>query len=273
MELIKEIGAIAGIGAFIGLAVLSLLYFSQARDVRRLRDWAGRAPEREGEAVEATSDLAAERAEEMRKVEEERRGREETATAEREAAATAEREAADYREVRRGRREAGLPEQTRMERLRDRFGAGPGPRRFGTGTIVAAGIAAVVLIGGVVFAVTQLGGGGEKGSTSPAQGAAVKPSQIEVAVLNGTNPPVNGLAGTFSDKLEGKGFRTGRVGNSSNSFPTSVVMFRRGHKPEATMVARSLQIPKLRLMTSDIVNDTAGEPVAVIVGQDEADAG
>jgi hypothetical protein len=39
------------------------------------------------------------------------------------------------------------------------------------------------------------------------------------------------------------------------------------------MVARSLQIPKVRLMTPDIVNDTAGEPVAVIVGQDEADAG
>jgi len=77
VELIKEIGAIAGLGAFVGLAVLSLLYFSQARDVRRLRDWAGRAPERDAEGVEATSDLAAERAEEIRKVEEERRQREE----------------------------------------------------------------------------------------------------------------------------------------------------------------------------------------------------
>jgi hypothetical protein len=101
----------------------------------------------------------------------------------------------------------------------------------------------------------------------------VKPGQIEVAVLNGTNPPVNGLAGTFSDKLESKGFRTGRVGNSSNSFTQSEVMFKRGHKPEAAKVAGSLQIPKLRLMTPDIVNDTAGESVAVIVGQDEADAG
>jgi hypothetical protein len=50
-------------------------------------------------------------------------------------------------------------------------------------------------------------------------------------------------------------------------------MFKRGHKPEATMVARSLQIPQVRLMSADIVNDTAGETVAVIVGQDEADAG
>lgn len=30
----------------VGLAILSALYFSQARDLRRLREWAGRAPER-----------------------------------------------------------------------------------------------------------------------------------------------------------------------------------------------------------------------------------
>jgi hypothetical protein len=273
LELIKEIGAIAGIGAFFGLAVLSLLYFSQARDVRRLREWAGRAPEREEEAVEATSDLAAERAEEIRKVEEERREREAAATAERAAAVAADRDATEDREVRRQRREAGLPEQTRMERLRGRFARTGAPRRFGTGSIVAAVIVAILLIAGIAVAASQLGGSDDNGSPAQTKGAAVKPGQIEVAVLNGTNPPVNGLAGTFSDKLEGRGFRTGRVGNSSNSFTQSEVMFRRGHKPEAAMVARSLDIPKVRLMTPDIVNDTAGEPVAVIVGQDEADAG
>ena len=31
---------------FFGLAVLSLLYFAQAREIKRLREWAGRAPER-----------------------------------------------------------------------------------------------------------------------------------------------------------------------------------------------------------------------------------
>lgn len=38
MELIKEVGAFAGLAAFLGLAVLALLYFAQARDVRRLRE-------------------------------------------------------------------------------------------------------------------------------------------------------------------------------------------------------------------------------------------
>src|SRR3954452_10161014 len=46
---IEKYGAYIGIAAFFGLAVLSLLYFSQAREVRRLREWAGRAPERAAE--------------------------------------------------------------------------------------------------------------------------------------------------------------------------------------------------------------------------------
>src|SRR4051794_35163706 len=49
MHLIQEIGSYAGLAAILGLAVLSALYFSQARDLRRLREWAGRAPERAAE--------------------------------------------------------------------------------------------------------------------------------------------------------------------------------------------------------------------------------
>jgi hypothetical protein len=49
VHLIQEIGSYAGLAAIPGIAVLSALYFSQARDVRRLREWAGRAPERAAE--------------------------------------------------------------------------------------------------------------------------------------------------------------------------------------------------------------------------------
>ena len=45
-EIIQEIGSYAGLAAVVGPAVLVGLYFSQARDVKRLREWAGRAPER-----------------------------------------------------------------------------------------------------------------------------------------------------------------------------------------------------------------------------------
>lgn len=46
LHIIQDIGSYAGFAAIVGLAVLSALYFSQARDVKRLREWAGRAPER-----------------------------------------------------------------------------------------------------------------------------------------------------------------------------------------------------------------------------------
>src|SRR5262245_7314730 len=42
---IEKYGAYVGIACFFGLAVLSLLYFAQARELRRLRDWAGGSPE------------------------------------------------------------------------------------------------------------------------------------------------------------------------------------------------------------------------------------
>src|SRR3954462_432531 len=45
-DLIEKGGAYAGIAAFFGLAVLTVLYFAQARELKRLREWAGRAPER-----------------------------------------------------------------------------------------------------------------------------------------------------------------------------------------------------------------------------------
>ena len=46
---IEKYGGYAGFAAVIGLAVLALLYFAQAREVKRLREWAGRAPERAAE--------------------------------------------------------------------------------------------------------------------------------------------------------------------------------------------------------------------------------
>ncbi len=48
-DILLNFGAIAGFAGIIGLAVLAMLYFSQARDVRRLREWAGREPERAAE--------------------------------------------------------------------------------------------------------------------------------------------------------------------------------------------------------------------------------
>lgn len=53
MEMLQQIGSYAGLAAVPGLAVLAALYFSQARDVKRLREWAARAPDRFPEPVPA----------------------------------------------------------------------------------------------------------------------------------------------------------------------------------------------------------------------------
>jgi hypothetical protein len=255
VELIKEIGAFAGLAAFLGLAVLAMLAFSQGRDIRRLREWAGSAPEREGERKDATSASAAKRAEELRALEEAR---------------TAEHAALEEREVRRRRREEGLPEQTRGERLRggfSRFGSRLAEPRY----LVLIFVLVLLVAGGVAYLVTQ-GSDSADGKGGKAKSAkAVKPGEIEVTVLNGTAVP--GLAAEFGDKVEGKGFQLGAVTNSSTSFESSVVMFERGHKPEARKVAKALDISEVKLMTSDIESVSGGSPVSVIVGEDDASTG
>jgi hypothetical protein len=252
VQLLEQIGAFAGLAAFIGLALLALLAFSQARDIRRLREWAGSAPERDAERKESTSVVATQRAEELRELEESK---------------TAEREALDQREERRRRRDAGLPELTRRERLSEAF-SGFGSRLAEPRYLVAIFLVLVLVAAGAVYVVTQ---GSDDANDKGGQGKAakaLKPSEIEVTVLNGTAVP--GLAATYGDKVERKGFQLGAVTNSATSFIDSVVMFKRGHAPEARRVASVLGISDVRLMSAEIESVSGSAPVSVIVGEDNA---
>jgi len=251
---IEQIGAFAGLAAFLGLAVLALLSFTHGRDIRRLRDWAGSAPERDAERKEQTSTIAAQRAEELRALEEAR---------------TAEHEAVNSREERRRRREEGLPEQSRTERLRSRF-SGFGEWAAKPASLVVLFLVVLVIVGGIVFLLVGGSDSGSGGGNGKQAAAKVKPGEIKVTVLNGTAVPE--LAATFATKVENKGFERGAVTDSRSSFATSVVMFKRGHKPEARKVAKQLQISKLQLMTGEIESASAGAPVVVIVGEDNAEA-
>jgi LytR cell envelope-related transcriptional attenuator len=246
-DLIKEIGSYAGLAAFLGLAVLALLSFAHGRDIRRLREWAGGAPERDAERKEATSTIAAQRAEELRALEEAR---------------TAEHEAVNEREQRRRRREEGLQDLSRGERLRESLGE---PR-----WLIAIFVVFVVIVAGAAYAVINSSDGEANSGQGGKQSAAAKvaPSEIEVAVLNGTATP--GLAATWGDKVDRKGFQLGAVTNTAASFEASVVMFERGHKPEARTVAKRLGISKLQLMTAEIKGLAGGADVVVVVGEDNA---
>ena len=61
-----EVGALAAFAALVGIAILSLLVFSQARELKRLREWAGRAPERAAELEQRAAAEAAMRAQRPR---------------------------------------------------------------------------------------------------------------------------------------------------------------------------------------------------------------
>jgi len=251
---IEQIGAFAGLAAFLGLAILALLSFTHGRDIRRLREWAGSAPERDAERKEQTSTIAAQRAEELRALQEAR---------------TAEHQAVSSREERRRQRESGAAGQSRGERLRGRF-SGVGETASRPSSLVALFVVLLAIVGGGAFLLLsgEDSGNGDGGAKQAA--AKVKPSEIEVSVLNGTAVP--GLAASFGDQVEGKGFELGAVTNSSSSYAASVVMFKRGHKPEARTVAKQLKIAKLQLMSGEIESVSAGATVAVIVGEDNAEA-
>ena len=258
LHTVERIGSFAGLASFLGLGIFALLLFAHGRDIRRLRDWAGSAPEREAERMEQTQTIAAQRAEELRELEESR---------------TAEHDAIEQREVRRRRREEGLPELTRGERFRERF-SGFGETLSRPALLAVLFLVFVLVVGGVAYAVLNNGGDESKGAGHNGKQAAaakkVKPGEIEVAVLNGTSVP--GLAATFGDKVENKGFELGAVTNSSASFEDSVVMFKEGRKPEAKEVAKDLAIVKVQPMSNEVAQVSGEANVSVIVGEDNASA-
>jgi hypothetical protein len=265
LHTVERIGSFAGLASFLGLALYALLLFAHGRDIRRLRDWAGSAPEREADRMAQTQTIAAQRAEELRELEESR---------------TAEHDAIEMRETRRQRREEGLPELTRGERFRERF-SGFGESLSRPALLIVLFIVFVLVAGGVAYAVLNSGGsssnGGaktgsresQKGKTT-AKAKAVQPSEIEVAVLNGTAS--EGLAATWGGKVEEQGFELGAVTNTESEFEDSVVMFKPGREPEAKVVAKRLSISKVQPMISEVAEVSGGANVSVVVGEDNAPA-
>jgi hypothetical protein len=244
-----EIGSYAGLAAFFGLAVLILVSFTQGRDIRRLREWAGSAPERDSERKETTSAVAAQRAEELRRLDEARE---------------AEREAAELRETRRQRREEGLPELTRGERVRQSFSGGR-ERLADPRYLVGLFLVVVLIGGGVAYAALHDSGGGTGNGKSSKK---TSPSEIEVAVLNGTAVP--GLAAGYGEKVKRKGFELGEVGNTHSAEEGSFVAFHNGHAPEARRVAKALSISSVEPENSEIASLSGGAPVTLVVGEDNA---
>jgi hypothetical protein len=238
VDLIERVGAYVGIAAFLGLAILTLLYFSQARDVRRLREWAGRAPERAGGAA--------------------------TAAAQHYLPPTPIEEPGKTRR----------PLRERLRRIHI-----PQPR------YIALGVGAAVILAGAGFGALQLtgGGGGESkaqrpggkartrdaGQSKQAAATSISPSQVTVAVLNGTT--IAGLASQVGEEAKADGFTVGTVTNAARTDQTrSQVLFRKGQKGAAQLVADRLGI-RSSVPVDNLSSELAGSfDVVVLVGSDRA---
>lgn len=265
MELLKEVGAIAGFASFLGLAVLSLLYFAQARDVRRLRENAEFLVEGPDEDAEQHDDAPVPTASTV--------STKAPRKAAREAAASAPTEAEGFRRAELARQAAERRQRFEQRRTTDgRPGEGIASRLPQGSSLAVIIIGGLLLVAGIAFAATQLLGDDEattpKGSKA---NAACPPSETKVAVFNGT--AVSGLAGQSAKLLRDRQFRVGPTTNSESEFDTSVVMFDQGGQECATSVSQVVGIPTTQPVTAEIQGLAEGAQVAVVLGQDKAQGG
>lgn len=260
MELVERVGAYVGMAAFLGLAVLALLYFSQARDVRRLRDWAGRAPERTLEQIEQTGQVAeVERATEVAPA---------TPAATAATAAAHSLPPTPLSQVSAPRKRKPLRERARNIHI-------PQVRYIGMAVL------GVLVLAGAAYGAIQLtedDGAPAADTQDRAEpraernrdrrtGGDVDPSQVTVAVLNGTT--VVGLAAQVGEEVRAGSFKLGTIGNAARVDQTSsVVLYRDGEARAARAVANRLGIDKTA--GADSVNEEiAGSfDVIVLVGSD-----
>jgi hypothetical protein len=240
MHFIESIGPVLGIVAFVGLATLAFLLFQQARELRRLREWAGRAPERAQEAAEAVQAAA-----------EASRGEAEPAEAE---APPPGRLGAAWSRL----TGAVTPRLVRLERSL------PVDGRY----ILALAVIALVLAGALTSGFGVLGG--DDGKRHKHRGSSPKPT---VAVLNGTGVP--GLAALVDEQVvKTAGYKTGTIDNAGSSFANTVAMFAPGHEAEAKRLAKAIE-SKLgdtptQAMTTDVRARAGGAPLALGLGLDDS---
>jgi hypothetical protein len=246
MHAIESIGPVLGIVAFVGLAILAFLLFQQARDIRRLREWAGRAPERATEAGDAVQAAA-------------------EASRDGEAGEEADIVPAPGGRLRSAWDRFALAARDRFAALDRRL---PVDGRYVVGVLIVA----VVAVGVVTSGFGLVGGGGGGGGKD----GQAKKKLPSVAVINGTSVP--GLAATVQDKvLKKAGYEAGPIGNASTSVQATVVEYGSGLRSDAQAVAKAVK-PKLgdtpvQPMTSDVSSVAGKTKLALLLGLDDAGFG
>jgi hypothetical protein len=269
VDLIDKAGAIVAVVATAGILLLLPLYFSQRRDVIRLREWMEREPEHPGADI-AASEALLDRAEvELEELIGET-GEEEAPT---EAGATPATPATGAPAVTAAQRVTSeRPALTRITMERAALEPHPRWRRFvarATQPKLLIGIAAAAVILGVValFGSEKLL---ETGNESKGGGGGgISPGDISVFVLNGTD--VEGLAAKVGDNVEENKFDLQHpLSTDPEHFDQSVVMYAKGQQAAAQKVARSLGINPVQPIDRQTQQLAGDADVVVIAGEDRA---
>jgi len=239
MDFIEDIGPILGIVAFLGFAILALLIVLQAREVRRLREWAGRAPERAVEADEASLAASEEKGD-------------------------LEKPEKPSRLVAMWKRVTGW--------------LGPKYDELDRRSPVDPRIVFALLVGVIVAAVVTSGFGllGDDSEPVAKGGGGDKPDKVEVAVLNatiqeGVADPVAGIADLVADDVvDSSEFRAGVTANAPAGEAQSVIMFEPDSEADAEALAEQVR-PDLgetaiTPMTAIVKAEAKGAPLALLVG-------
>jgi hypothetical protein len=299
VKLIQEIGSYAGFAAVVGLAVLSALYFSQARDIRRLRDWAGRAPERDAEArsrVGAAPNAVARPGPPAVAQPAAQQGQAVSAGAAgaRPASAAASTAAGRGGIAAPPRPPGGRPSSGATQVLSSSNGAHadgePWYRRLPARYIALIVAGVIVIGGGAVVGALQLfgnsggdnntvtssstaggggstGGGGSSKSKAP-KAPVIQPRSVSVLVYNGTLTA--GLGKAYAAKVRAAGFQEPTIAQNApgNGMKAeSVVFYATGKKAQAQLVRKKLRINNIEPL-DDVYGPLAGSAdVVVVVGQ------
>lgn len=154
-----------------------------------------------------------------------------------------------------------------------------------TATLVASAVAALELVLLVVLAVLLLAEPVSQHVRQAAEAKALAPvkpkravpkkpqagkpkltrAQTSVTVLNGNGR--SGAAASSADAVRRFGYTIGTVGNAPRSdFTRTLVMFRKGYRPEALRLARDLGVKIVGPLDGLRQKDMMGAHVALVVG-------
>jgi LytR cell envelope-related transcriptional attenuator len=230
--MVQEIGGAAGLAAVVGLAVLLALHRSQARDVRRLREWAGRAPDTAPAAAAATGAGAA--------------------TAQQTVSIPPRRSQPWY------------------GRIGIRYVAVALVGLLVLGGTAAYGVTQLTGDdGGGNSGNAQAKNDNGLPHKPKRSAVAVNPGNVTVAVLNGTTVP--GLAAALRDQIAGAGYRKGKIDVfSDQQLAESVVQYAPRHEAEAKAVGLRLGISQREPVTANSRALAGDATVIVIAGADKA---